>query len=164
MKRILLKLSGEALANGTGEKLRQALEAYRKADRELLTKLGRNPLPVEIAEVLNISGEDAVFLEKMLLDARQQQRIRPEDKQEQEPEEEDQSAENTAYYQSRQRIRDMLSGLEGEDAELISLRYGLEGGVPMDPAQVGRKLGLTPEEVVKREAAALQKLRQQTES
>jgi len=154
----------QALANGTGEKLRQALEAYRKADRELLTKLGRNPLPVEIAEVLNISGEDAAFLEKMLLDARQQQRIRPEDKQEQEPEEEDQSAENTAYYQSRQRIRDMLSGLEGEDAELISLRYGLEGGVPMDPAQVGRKLGLTPEEVVKREAAALQKLRQQTES
>ena len=154
----------QALANGTGEKLRQALEAYRKADRELLTKLGRNPLPVEIAEVLNISGEDAAFLEKMLLDARQQQRVRPEDKQEQEQEEEDQSAENTAYYQSRQRIRDMLSGLEGEDAELISLRYGLEGGVPMDPAQVGRKLGLTPEEVVKREAAALQKLRQQTES
>ena len=35
--------------------------------------------------------------------------------------------------------------------------------MPMDPDQVGRKLGLTPEEVVKREAAALQKLRQQTE-
>ena len=33
----------------------------------------------------------------------------------------------------------------------------------MDPDQVGRKLGMTPEEVVEMEAAALRKMRQQTE-
>lgn len=153
----------QAIAGGTGEKLRQALEDYRQADRQLLTKLGRNPLPEEIAAELNISGEDGAFLDKLLREVRQQQRLAEGRKQEEQPEEEDQSPENTAYYQSRQRIRDMLSGLTEQDAELISLRYGLEGGTPLDPAQAGRKLGLTPEEVVEREAAALQKLRQQAE-
>ena len=57
----------------------------------------------------------------------------------------------------------MLSGLTSREAELVTLRYGLEGGIPMDPDQVGRKLGMTPEEVVEMEAAALRKMRQQTE-
>jgi len=151
----------QAMAGGAGEKLRQALEDYRNADRQLLTRLGRNPLPEEIAASLGISGERGAFLEKLLREARQQQKAAPAERQV--PEEEDQSPENTAYYQSRQRVREMLSGLSEEEAELVSLRYGLEGGVPMDPELVGRRLGLTPEEVVAREAAALEKLRKQTE-
>ena len=154
----------QARAGGTGQKLQEALEKYREADRYLLTKLGRNPVPEEIAAYLNISGEDVVFLEKMLSDARLQQQIKTQGKPEELPEEEDQSVENTAYFQSRQRIQELLSGLSEQDALLISLRYGLEGGLPLDPQQVGQKLGLTPEEVVQREAAALQKLRQQSET
>ena len=153
----------QAMAGGIGEKLRKSLEDYRKADRMLLTKLGRNPLPEEIAASLNISGEDGAFLHKLLREAQQQNRVSAAEKQEEAPEEEDQSPENTAYYQSRQRIRDMLSGLTPQEAELVTLRYGLEGGLPMDPDQVGRKLGMTPESVVQMEAAALQKMRQQTE-
>ena len=61
----------------------------------------------------------------------------------------------------RQRILDLLSGLSQEDQKLLTLRFGLEGGKPMTPAEVGRKMGLTPEEVVAREAAALTKLRNQ---
>ena len=154
----------QARSGGTGQKLRQALENYREADRHLLTKLGRNPIPEEIAAYLHISGEDAIFLEKMLTDARLQQQIKTQGKTEDLPEEEDQAVENTAYFQSRQRIQDLLSGLSEQDAQLISLRYGLEGGLPLDPQQVGQKLGLTPEEVVQREAAALQMLRQQSET
>jgi DNA-directed RNA polymerase sigma subunit (sigma70/sigma32) len=67
--------------------------------------------------------------------------------------------EDTAYFQMRQRISDLLSSLSAEDAELISLRYGLEGGMPLSPVDAGKKLGLTPDEVVAREAAALAKLR-----
>ena len=153
----------QAMNGGVGEKLRKALEDYRKADRALLTKLGRNPLPEEIAASLHISGEDGAFLHKLLREAQQQNRATAGEKQEETPEEENQSPENTAYYQSRQRIRDMLSGLTSREAELVTLRYGLEGGIPMDPDQVGRKLGMTPEEVVEMEAAALRKMRQQTE-
>ena len=76
------------------------------------------------------------------------------------PQEEDQAVEDTAYFQMRQRIEDLLSGLSGQDAQILSLRYGLGGGLPMDAAQVGAKLGLTAQEVNEREAAALAKLRQ----
>ena len=77
-----------------------------------------------------------------------------------EPQPEDQQAvEDTAYFQTRQRILELLSNLEEIDAKLLTYRYGLEGGLPMSPAQAGEKLGLTAEEVVKREALALAKLR-----
>ena len=76
-------------------------------------------------------------------------------------EEEDQAVENTAYFQSRQRIMEMLSVLSAQEAELLTLRFGLEGGMPLSPEETGRKLHLTPEEVVAQEAAALAKLRGQ---
>ena len=41
------------------------------------------------------------------------------------------------------------------DAKLLTLRYGLEGGLPMNAEEVGRRLGLTPDEVTAKEAAAL---------
>ena len=73
--------------------------------------------------------------------------------------EDDQAVEDTAYFQMRQRIADLLSGLSERDAKLLTLRFGLEGGKPLTPEQTGRQLGLTPEEVVAAEAAALAKLR-----
>ena len=69
--------------------------------------------------------------------------------------------EDTAYFQMRQRIGELLSVLPAEDAELLTLRFGLEGGMPLTPEETGRKLGLTPQEVVMKEANALAKLRQQ---
>ena len=153
----------QARAGGVGQKLRLLLEDYQRADTKLLTRLGRNPLPEEIGAELNLTGEDAAILDKMLQQVRSQQRSTPESTGAKTLEEEDQSAENTAYYQSRQRVQDMLSGLSEEEAQLISMRYGLEGGVALDPEQVGKKLGLTPEEVIQKETAALQKLRQQGE-
>jgi len=80
---------------------------------------------------------------------------------EQIPQEEDQAVEDTAYFQMRQRIAELLSKLSAEDAKLLTLRYGLEGAIPLDPQQVGKQLGLTPEEVMERETAALAMLRQQ---
>ena len=78
---------------------------------------------------------------------------------EEEQEAQEQAVEDTAYFQMRQRIADLLSGLEETDVKLLTLRFGLEGGKPMSPEQAGRQLGLTPEEVVAREGAALAKLR-----
>ena len=66
----------------------------------------------------------------------------------------------THFLQTRQRINELLSALDEADRKLLPLRYGLEGGKPLDPETAGRKLGLTPEEAVAREAAALSLLRQ----
>ena len=67
--------------------------------------------------------------------------------------------EDTAYFQMRQRIQDLLAVLPEADAKLLTLRFSLEGGLPLSPEDTGRKLGLTPEEVVTKEAAALARLR-----
>ena len=149
----------QAKASGVGQMLRQAMEDYRSVDEKLLAELGRNPEPEELAQALHVSEEQVVLLAQLVENTRQMQRVtRPEP--EEIPQEEDQAVEDTAYFQMRQRISDLLSQLTPEDAQLITLRYGLEGGLPMKPQQVAAKLGIPAEEVVAREAAALSKLRE----
>ena len=149
-----------AHAAGVGQKLRQTVEDYRSVDEKLLAELGRNPTLEEIAEGLHVSVQEAAVAAQTLENARLLHRAKQPEP-EQLPQEEDQAVEDTAYFQMRQRISELLSGLSSEDAKLLTLRYGLEGGLPMDPQQVGKHLGLTPEEVIARETAALAKLRQQ---
>ena len=67
--------------------------------------------------------------------------------------------EDTAYFQMRQRISELLSQLTKEDAEILTLRFGLEKGLPMSAEDVAKKLGISSREVNAREAAALAKLR-----
>ena len=150
----------QARAGGVSEKLRQAMEDYRSVDERLLAELGRNPTMEEIAEGMHVSLEEAALASQVLEAARMMHRAKA---QTEEPEvrdtEEDQAVEDTAYFQTRQRIADMLSGLTEQEQKLISLRFGLEGGLPMSPEDVGKKMGLTPEEVVAMESAALLKMR-----
>jgi len=149
-----------ARAMGAGQRMRSALEDYRQVDERLLGELGRNPTLEEIAMEMHISPEMAFTVKKMLSDARlmAQTRKSPEPEEE-EPQEEDQAVENTALFQMRQRILDLLSVLSPEDSRLLTLRFGLEGQLPLSPEETGRILGLTAQEVVAREAAALAQLR-----
>lgn len=147
----------QARANGVGQKLRKALEDYRAADRSLLDRLGRNPTLEEIALELHISPEEAALVESMLRSAQTMEKAKQPQKQP--TEEDDRAVEDTAYFQMRQRITELLSTLEETDANVLTLRFGLEGGLPMTPEDTGKRLGLTPDEVVVREAAALAKLR-----
>ncbi len=148
----------QAHSAGVGQKLRQAMEDYRSVDEKLLAELGRNPTVAEIAEALHITPEEGETVAKMLDSARQLHRAKTPE-QEEIPQEEDQAVEDTAYFQMRQRIAELLSVLPEADAKLLSLRYGLEGGAPLDAVQTAARLGLTPEEVNQREAAALRQLR-----
>lgn len=145
--------------SGVGQMLRSAMEDYRDADQRLLAELGRNPTVEEIAEALHITPEECAALEKMVANARNMERTK---QSQQEPEptpEDDQAVEDTAYFQVRQRIMELLSTLPELDAKLLTLRFGLEGGKPLSPVQTGEVLGLTPAQVVSREAAALALLR-----
>lgn len=151
----------QARASGIGQKLRGAMEDYRDVDQRLLTELGRNPTLEEIAEAMHVSVEDARVFASMVDMARSRRKIE-QDREEPEPTPDDEQAvEDTAYFQSRQRILDMLSTLTEQEARLLTLRFGLEGGLPMTPEQTGAKLGLTPQEVVELEAKALLKLRKE---
>lgn len=149
----------QARSAGVGQKLRQAVEDYRATDERLLVELGRNATMEEIAMELHMTPEEAARIERQLTSARTLAKAQEKAKPEEADQEEDQAVEDTAYFQSRQRIGEMLSGLSEQDAKLLTLRFGLEGGMPLSPEEAGRKLGLTPDEVVAREAAALAQLR-----
>lgn len=152
----------QARESGVGRKMRQALEDYRAVDQRLLAELGRNPTLEEIAQELHMTPEDTATVKRNLDDARiLAQATAP--KEETEPEEENQAVEDTAYFQMRQRITELLSVLPEEDARLLSLRFGLDKELPLSPEDTGKRMGLTPQEVVAREAAALARLRTEKE-
>lgn len=149
----------EAWETGTGRRLQKAMEDYCSVDERLLSELGRNPTLEEIAEEAHMTLETAALVSGMLENARMMQRAKAVPEPAEEDPEEQQAVENTAYFQTRQRISDMMAGLTPTQARVIALRFGLEGGLPLSPEETGRKLGLTPGEVVAAEAEALTKMR-----
>ena len=149
----------QAKESGLGQKMRTALEDYRSVDERLLAELGRNPTLEEIAEALHMTPDAAAVIRKNLDNARILARAKKQPEPEEEEIAETQAVEDTAYFQMRQRIQEMLSGLSEQEIQVISLRFGLEGGLPMSPEDTGRKLNLTRDEVVAIEAAAMIKMR-----
>lgn len=149
----------QARDGGIGQKMRQGMEDFRDVDQRLLTQLGRNPTLEEIAEELHISPEEAKTLEDALVSARMKQRVEAERAPKEPTPEDKQAVEDTAYFQMRQRIEEMLSSLTQQEGKLLTLRFGLEGGLPMSPEDTARQLEMTPEAVLEMEASALKKLR-----
>ncbi len=144
----------QAHAQGVGRELKKAMEAYQAADRALLARLGRNPLPEELSQELGWDIEEIRRLEKLISDAQSAQRSAPE------PEEPAQNVEHTAYFQSRRRVEELLEGADPEDVRLLSLRFGLETGKPATAEETAQMLDISPEEVLRREAEALKRLRE----
>ena len=149
----------QARADGVGQKMRRALEDYRAVDEQLLSELGRNATVEEIAQRLHVSAEEAVLISDMLENARTMSKAKAESAPPEESPEDDQKVEDTAYFQLRQRIGELLSALDEQETKLLTMRFGLEGGLPMSPEETGKALGMTPEEVVTKEAEVLAKLR-----
>ena len=151
----------QARESGLGQRMKQAMEDYRAVDERLLADLGRNPTLQEIAEEMHMTVEEAQSVCDMLTAARMLSSAKQEMEVPEETPEDEQHVEDTAYFQSRQRINELLDGLTETEAKLIALRFGLEGGQPLTPEETGRRLGMTPEEVVAAETAALMKMRKQ---
>lgn len=151
-----------AFENDIGRMIREDMNAYVNADRQLLAELGRNPTRGEIAEHLGMTLDELAVFEKLVADAKKDAAVK---KQKAEPEktpDDDQAVEDTAYFQLRQRVTELLSALPEQEAKLLTLRFGLEGGKALSPEETGRQLGLTPAQVVALEAAALAKLRKES--
>lgn len=149
----------QAADSGLGQRLRQSMEDYQDVDQKLLTELGRNPTIEEIAEGMHLTLPQAQMVESMVLSARLVAIAHAKQEEPEETPEDRQAVEDTAYFQSRQRIFDMISGLSDTEKQLITLRYGLDSGTPMSAQQVAERMGLSCEEVTAMEAKALEKMR-----
>ena len=59
----------------------------------------------------------------------------------------------------RRRVEELITKLNGREQRVLSLRYGLDDGIPRTLDQVGQHFGLTRERIRQIEAKALAKLR-----
>ena len=150
----------QARASGLGQKLRQAAEDYRMVDERLLTELGRNPTLDEVAEAMHMTVTEIEAVRKLLDNARLVGKAHEIREPEEEQPEDTQAVEDTAYYQTRERVDSLMSGISQLEQQVVTMRYGLDGKAPQTAQEVGRKLGLTVSEVVELETSALTKMRQ----
>jgi RNA polymerase primary sigma factor len=138
-----------------------------RAERDLMTKLGRAPTEEEVAKRAKLPL-------KQVREVRQAARaVTSLDK----PVGEDLSASYGELLPSEQAaveeevevglredaLRRAIAGLTEREQEILTLRYGLGGDEPMALESIGRKLGLTRERVRQIEAGALERLAVQRE-
>ena len=149
----------QARASGLGQKMRQAVEDYRMVDERLLSELGRNPTLDEIAEAMHMTVGEVEAVRKFLNNARLVGKAHEVKEPEEETPEDTQAVEDTAYYQTRERVDSLMSGISELEQKVVTMRYGLDGKAPQTSQEVGRRLNLTVTEVVELETAALTKMR-----
>ena len=149
----------QARASGLGQKMRQAVEDYRMVDERLLSELGRNPTLDEIAEAMHMTVGEVEAVRKFLNNARLVGKAHETREPEEETPEDTQAVEDTAYYQTRERVDSLMSGISELEQKVVTMRYGLDGKAPQTAQEVGRRLNLTVTEVVELETAALAKMR-----
>ena len=132
--------------------------------RELYQNLGREATNEELAEE---SGIDESKIELLLRQSRDPVSLdMPVGADEEAPlgdfiEDSEATAAEAAVVASLRHsdIRSVLASLEVREQEVISLRYGLDDGVPRTLDQIGRKFGLSRERVRQIEREVMSKLR-----
>jgi RNA polymerase nonessential primary-like sigma factor len=141
----------------------EKLNKIKKTQRELSQKLGRSPIPQEIAGEL---GLDAAQIREYLSIARQpiSLDVRVGDNQDTELsellEDDGASPDNYATHELlRQDLYDLMADLSPQQKEVIFLRFGLEDGNELSLAKIGQRMNLSRERVRQLEHQALAQLR-----
>ena len=142
---------------------------YRRAERELVTELGREPTADEIAEVTGIDPEEVdsikrsaqapVSLEKPVGDEEESefgQFIA--DERAESP------YERAAEILTKEALREALENLSYRERRVLELRYGLGGEHPRTLDEVGRTFNVTRERIRQIENQSLKKLQSLAEA
>ncbi len=140
-----------------------------RVHRQLLQELGRDPLPEEIAEVMDLSVDKVREIQKIA----------------QEPvsletpigEEEDSHlgdfipdddapapAETAAFILLKEQLMEVLDTLTPREEKVLRLRFGLDDGRARTLEEVGKEFNVTRERIRQIEAKALRKLRHPSRS
>jgi RNA polymerase primary sigma factor len=132
-------------------------------ERQLVQRLGREPMPEEIAEELEISPEEVREIQRMSqLPISLEKPIGEDEESELGDFVEDESAESpydTATLSLRRGDIDRaLDSLPARERKVIEMRFGLSGAQPCTLEEVGRAFGVTRERIRQIENNTLKKL------
>ena len=141
----------------------EKLNKIGRAERKLVTELGREPTPDEIAEVTGIDPEEVdqikrsaqapVSLEKPVGDEEESEfgQFIADEKAES-------PFERAADLLTKEALREALENLSYRERRVLELRYGLGGEHPRTLDEVGRTFNVTRERIRQIEHHALRKL------
>lgn len=140
-----------------------------RVSRQLLQDLGREPLPEEIAEEMNLSVEKVREIMKIAQEpVSLETPIGEEDDSHLGDFIEDQDAlapsDAAAYELLKEQLEDVLDTLTEREENVLRLRFGLDDGRTRTLEEVGKVFGVTRERIRQIEAKALRKLRHPSRS
>lgn len=140
-----------------------------RVQRQLLQDLGREPLPEEIAEEMDLTPEKVREILKIAQEpVSLETPIGEEDDSHLGDFIEDQEAtspsEHAAYELLKEQLEDVLDTLTDREENVLRLRFGLDDGRTRTLEEVGKVFGVTRERIRQIEAKALRKLRHPSRS
>jgi len=135
-----------------------------RISRQLVQDLGREPLPEEIAEEMNISEERVREILKIAQEpVSLETPIGEEDDSHLgdfiEDHEAQAPADAAAFELLKEQLEDVLDTLSSREEKVLRLRFGLDDGRSRTLEEVGQYFGVTRERIRQIEAKALRKLR-----
>ena len=140
-----------------------------RTSRHLLQILGREPMPEEIAEEMEIPVEKVMEIQKIAQDpVSLETPIGEEDDSHLGdfiPDDESPAPHDSAAYTLlKEQLEEVMSTLTPREAKVLKLRFGLEDGKARTLEEVGREFQVTRERIRQIEAKALRKLRHPSRS
>ena len=135
-----------------------------RVSRMLLQKLGREPLPSEIAEEMGIDEKRVMEIQKIAQDpVSLETPIGEEEDSHIGDFLEDESAtapsDTVAFTMLKEQLLKVLDTLTPREERVLRLRYGIDDGRPRTLEEVGKEFNVTRERIRQIEAKALRKLR-----
>ena len=135
-----------------------------RVSRMLLQKLGREPLPSEIAEEMGIDEKRVMEIQKIAQDpVSLETPIGEEEDSHIGDFLEDESAtapsDTVAFTMLKEQLLKVLDTLTPREERVLRLRYGIDDGRPRTLEEVGKEFNVTRERIRQIEAQALRKLR-----